>query len=194
MTEEAARDELTPVSKPHSSLAANAITSIAWLLAAGALIFATAPQHETTANFTGHSVSAADVDTATPVVKPASAQTVSDPALTGAAAHADSSTTFDFIVKFNKDHPDLETCVKTFRTDKDAAKSIFAEWATDREAFQDIRLKKVSYSGEMILTWYSEAEGPLSKSDVEAKLAKIKSAPGVRYADKDSRIIVQKEH
>ena len=188
MTEEVETSRHEPaMPAPRSGRAAIAGTSLAWIIGAGLLINATYPGTSTTANLVGHSITAPD--SSEPQIKPASAQTVVAAQSTTSVA---STPTFDFLVKFEKDHPDLETCVKTFHTDKEAAKKIFAEWAADREVFSDISLRKVSYSGEMILTWNSGMDRPLVRDDVESKLKLIKSAPGVRYADKDSQISVQK--
>lgn len=91
----------------------------------------------------------------------------------------------DFIVRFQNDIPELDTCARTFRQDKAAAQSIFAKWAAQHDALEGISLKTVNYSGEMILSWDTGLQRPLLKTEVETRLAQIKAMPSVKYVDPD---------
>ena len=162
--------------------------SLLWLIGAGALVYSTVPETHSSARFVTHTTAAEDAE---PAAIPANAITAT---AAGAAQTIVTSPKFDFIVKFNPDHPDMTACANMFRTDKNKARELFKDWATSNQVFNDMQLKTVNYSGEMLITWAPDKTGPLSKRDVEEKLELIQSATMVRYADKDSQITVQKEH
>ena len=154
--------------------------SFLWLIGAGALAYSTHPSLPDTAVLVGHSVEGEPANAEQPAVRTASTTT------TVAA-----SPTFDFIVKFHKGDADLDHCARMFREDKEQAKAIFQKWAENSDTFKDVRLKKVGYSGEMIVIWETGLQRPLSQTDVETKLEQIKSSPRVKYVDKDSQITAQ---
>ncbi len=165
--------------------------SLLWLIGAGALVYSTVPEAHSSARFVTHTIAAENAEPAAVKAIPANAVTAT---AAGAAPSIAASPKFDFIVKFNPDHPDMTACANMFRTDKNKAREIFKNWATTNQVFDDMQLKTVNYSGEMLITWTPDKTGPLSKRDVEEKLQLIKSATMVRYADKDSQITVQKGH
>ena len=182
------RDQTSP---PRAGNKALMGVSLLWLIGAGALVYSTVPEAHSSAQFATHTIAAETAEPAAMRTIPANAVTAT---AAGAAPTSAAAPKFDFIVKFNPDHPDMTACANMFRTDKNKAREIFKNWATTDQVFNDMQLKTVSYSGEMLITWAPETAGPLSKRDVEEKLQLIKSATMVRYADKDSQITVQKRH
>lgn len=151
----------------------------AWLGALGAIAFTTLPS--TAKHMSG-------VETAMPVTAAAiPANAISEVG----APHHDTLTLIrdhqvvDFIVRFQNDIPELDTCARTFRQDKAAAQSIFAKWAAQHDALEDMSLKTANYSGEMILSWDTGVQRPLLKTEIETRLAQIRAMPSVKYVDPD---------
>ena len=159
--------------------------SFAWLIGAASLVYATYPDTGQSARL----VAGEDVAVIKPIVRAASAVTTSAQAATPAA----NLRSFDFIVKFKPDNTHMNACATEFRTDKAKAREMFSDWAASQDAFEDTKLKKVSYSGEMIVTWEIISEEPLSGALVAKKLESLKADPSVKYADKDSQITVQEQ-
>lgn len=163
-----------------------------WLLGMGALAYATLPasasltsgQFQETAGIKTPVITSSQIPQARQSV-PASAVTQADPAPRGDLSLIRENEMVDFIVRFENDIDALDACSQMFRQDKEEAQKMFADWAAEHEAMQGMRLKKVSYSGEMILTWDTGSAQPLLRKSVEEKLAKIKALPSVRYADPD---------
>ena len=170
--------------------------SVAWLAGMGALVFATLPSSSAT-----HTSVATD---GSPLLVPASsaeeanqryitaqASTLSEEAPGSNSAQLAPEETVDFIVRFANDIEELDACSKMFRTDKQAAQKIFTDWAAAYESLDRVELKNVSYSGEMLLIWNTGINRPLSKTEVEDKLAKINALSTVRYADPDYTVKAQ---
>lgn len=167
--------------------------SALWIAGMAALTFTTAPS-----NAALHT--SAPVAQAEPIniavssshnVKPATVTTETAAVAVGDIAKIPKSQTVDFIVRFKKNIPELDKCSKMFRGDKAAARKLFSEWAASKEALDGIRLKKVSYSGEMILVWNIDTDSTVTQADVQAKLDQINSMADVRYADADSTVKTQ---
>lgn len=170
--------------------------SVAWLAGMGALVFATLPSsgatHASVATDASQLlVPASSAEDTTQKYIAAQASTLSNEAPGNTSAKLAPEETVDFIVRFANDIDELDACSKMFRTDKQAAHKIFADWAAAHEALDGVELKNVSYSGEMLLTWSTGINRPLSKTEVEDKLAKINALTAVRYADPDYTVQAQ---
>lgn len=160
-----------------------------WVASMGGLIYAALPS---TANFTSGAPVAKSEEFKTP--RSTDGQNNTKPAMIKTAVPANSKSdltlipdtqTVDFIVRFKTGIDQLDACTKTYHEDEDAARKIFEEWAASHESMADLTLKKVSYSGEMLLVWDTGLKRPLLKTDISAKLEKIKAMAAVRYADPD---------
>ena len=176
--------EHEPSSAPKTVLVAG--FAGVWLAGMGALAYGTHPNVQTALNTSAQAQEETVLNT--PVYTPAATTrpasvTTQDPA--GERAAGKNHQNVDFIVRFENDIPELEACRKLFRTDKQTARKIFSDWAADYEAMKGIRLKKVSFSGEMLLAWNTGVEGPMPGDEIQARLTQIKDMPGVRYADPD---------
>ena len=170
--------------------------SVAWLAGMGALVFATLPSSSAT-----HTSAATDVSP--PLVPTSAAEDTNQRYITAQAstlskeapgsnnARLAPEQTVDFIVRFANDIEEIDACSKMFRTDKQAANKIFADWAAAHDALDGVELKNVSYSGEMLLLWKTGINRPLSKTEVADKLAKINALSTVRYADPDYTVKAQ---
>ena len=91
----------------------------------------------------------------------------------------------EIVVKFAK-HPEVEAICKAYWTDKTKAYELFEAWKSGREHLQDLRLKRATYSNELVL----ELEKPLAdRSPLAIRRAyrhateKLKSARDVLYAE-----------
>jgi hypothetical protein len=183
---------------PASGLGRMAALGVAWLAGMGALAFATLPSSSAThtsvatnAAPTGSAESTVSPDASRQTILAAGASTLTKDVPTSNISRLAPEQTVDFIVRFNNDIDELDACSKMFRNDKEAAQKIFTDWASAHDALEGVTLKSVSYSGEMLLTWQTGINRPLSKREVEDKLVEIKSMPSVRYADPDYKVKAQ---
>lgn len=101
----------------------------------------------------------------------------------GAGIAASEDGGVDFIVRFEK-LPELEACQAAWRNDPEAARAMFRDWASAYPELAGLRLKKASYSGELVLTWQGGGSDP-TRADIMAARDRIISLPIVRYADPD---------
>ena len=172
----------------------------AFLVAMTGLVYGTHPDRHQGASLTAAQGSPVIIsDIKTPVAENASAQSSRErPAAAIRGAEPDSTLSLppaemiDLIVRFENNIPELDACAEMFRTDKDAARKMFAKWAVDKPALSGVALGSVSYSGEMLLTWTSDIGRPLLRAELDEKLAAIKAMPSVRYADPDFTTTPQK--
>ncbi|MEL7129270.1 MAG: hypothetical protein AAGK23_06965 [Pseudomonadota bacterium] len=89
----------------------------------------------------------------------------------------------DFIVRFS-DIPEINHCLRTFRTDPENARTTFKDWARAHPDFADFSLKKANYSGELVLTWDPMGED-LERQDIVEKQEDLQAMDTVKYADPD---------
>lgn len=116
-----------------------------------------------------------------------SGQTEAIPAVAGQGGTAPIAVTeaggVDFIVRFEK-LPEIEACQAAWRSDPEQARAMFLDWSSAYPELSGLRLKKASYSGELVLTWTGGGSDP-SRADIMAARDRIVSLPIVRYADPD---------
>jgi len=183
-------------------------TAIAGLAAAGLVVltgfvYGTRTDESQTASLTtSEDVSVIASDMKTPTTEATLTQNSSErpAAAIQTASRAEPNNTLrlppaemiDLIVRFQKDIPELDACAEMYRTDEDASRDMFAKWAADKPALNGVALSSVSYSGEMLLTWTSDIGRPLQRTELDEKLAAIKTMPSVRYADPDFTTTPQK--
>lgn len=175
-------DKTDTADTPTPGLAHMVGLGVAWLAGMGALAFATLPAPTAT-----HTSIAAN--TATPLgsdtLLPAGASTISEETPIRNISLKAPEQSVDFIVRFVDDIEALDACAEIYHQDKKAAQTLFADWAKQHSALNGVALTKVSYSGEMLLTWNTGINRPLAKQEVQDKLMKIKSLSAVKYADPD---------
>lgn len=140
---------------------------------------------ETRADLKTPMLDATPLRTPQTAAKELTAAAISSRAPPGNLTRAAQTETFDFIVRFQNDIPEMNACLQTFRSDKNMARQMFADWAETQTGLKGMALNKVSYSGEVVLTWTPAIGRPLLRSELNAKLAAIKAMPSVRYADPD---------
>lgn len=174
--------------------------SALWLAGMSTLAFVTVPSNA--AQYTSApgvyspaiaaTAPAPDVSLESPVrLRPAIATIESEPNPASDISLLPPPQTVDFIVRFNNDIPEIDACSKMYRENKAGAQRLFSDWAAAHDALEGVALKKVSYSGEMILVWETGIKRPLLTNEVQTKLAQIKALPSVLYADADSTAQVQ---
>lgn len=108
-----------------------------------------------------------------------SAQTAG-PVATIAAARS-----IDFIIRFDDKIDAIDRCLALNPDQLPDAQRIFSAWASDKDALSGMTLKKVTFSGEFILSWDAGTAGSPSRAVIDSKLEKIRALPAVRYADPD---------
>lgn len=89
-----------------------------------------------------------------------------------------------FIVKF-RENAAIDTVVANWRSDREAAKAAFTDWAEGDPIFAQMNVVGCSYSGELVL----EAPVPVSpasaRSRVREMIEQIRGHSAVAYADPD---------
>lgn len=88
-----------------------------------------------------------------------------------------------FVVKF-KSSDKIDECLSLYRKDKEASRKAFTEWASHHPELAGMRLEKVNYSGEAILS-YDGSEDPAPVSNAKQIAARLNGFDAVKYADPD---------